>query len=445
MKKISVLVVEDHATTRVGLRVELSQELDIDVVDVAATASEAVEKCVALRPQVVLLDLHLPDSNGPKSLIATFVPLAKVVVFSAEGSKAVIRKIMEMGAAGFVSKSDSTAVLLVAIRSAVAVAPTLVVAPPAQPVSHSASAATDLPAPHHDFEDQHIGKIIDERYRVNDVLGSGSYSVVYRATDLAENRQVALKILHPHLAMMRESSARLEREATICMRLNHPNIATTYSCGVTSIGQPYLALEYLSGVTLDRELEDKGPMPGHKVVFIIQQLCAGLAAAHSIGVVHRDIKPANIHVATGNAVKILDFGLVKAVSGGPTEMAALTASGETIGTPCYMSPEQCRGEELDARSDLYAVGCLMSEMLTGEVLFQGNTVVEVLMNHISSKPNLKSLTTVNAPKELILTIEKTLQKDPHQRFQSAEALGNRLGQISFEDESKKFPLFKNWP
>lgn len=413
MQQISLLIVEDHATTRVGLRVELSQQPDINVLDVAGTVEEAVRKCQELKPQVVLLDLHLPDSTGPKSLISTFVPLARVVVFSAEGSKAIIKKIMDMGASGFVSKSDSTNDLLAAIRSA------------AQMAEPSRTPVIESNTPE-DAEDPYLGKIIDERFKVTGTLGFGSYSVVYKAIDLPTRHPVALKILHSHLALVKEANARFRREAEACQRLDHPNIAAVYRHGVTSTGQPYMAMEYIEGISLDAELSKVGPMAPARVIGIVRQICAGLDHAHNAGIVHRDIKPANVHLTGEDAVKLLDFGLVKVVGGEQAGVVSLTADGATIGTPCYMSPEQCRGMDLDARSDVYAVGCILYELLAGSRVFDGNAIVEVMLKHINEKPDLQRLIDLNVPAPLVAVIDKALQKDLKNRIRSARELAYQL-------------------
>lgn len=433
MKEIRVVIVEDHATTRIGLRVELSEQPDIDVVDVAGTVEEAIRKCNDVRPDVILLDLHLPDSNGPKSLINTFVPLARVVVFSAEGSKAIIKKIMELGAAGFVSKSDSTAQLLDAIRAAAELG---------RPSGKTAPVTVcESPV---EAEDPHIGKIVDERFKVLETLGLGSYSVVYKAHDLLNGGVVALKILHPHLALVREAAQRFRREAEACSMLNHPNIAAVYGYGLTATGQPYLAMEYVNGISLDAELTRCGRLPPARVISIVRQICAGLDHAHNAGIVHRDVKPANVHLGRDDLVKLLDFGLVKVVSGDQAGIASLTTEGATIGTPCYMSPEQCRGMELDGRSDVYAVGCILYELLAGSRMFDGNTIVEVMLKHINEKPDMDRLVTANVPPGVIAVVDKALQKDLRNRYNSARELAFNLGQAAESCESKKMSLFKLW-
>lgn len=437
MEKISVIIVEDHATTRVGLRVELSQEPDIVVVDVAGTVDEAIRKCVVLRPDVILLDLHLPDSAGPKSLVSTFVPLGRVLVFSGEGTKNVIRRVLDLGAAGFVSKSDSTAQLISKIRNIMSSESARTI-PPAE----AGPAAIQELTP--EFEDPIIGKIIDERYRISEVLGFGSYSVVYKGADLQSNRPVAVKILHAHLALIKESAGRFHREAEACSRLKHPNIATVYAHGITDYGQPYLAMEYVTGTSLGAELDRLRKLPAERVVGIARQICAGLNAAHGQGIVHRDIKPANIHLAHDNVVKILDFGLVKVISGEESALNSLTAEGSTIGTPCYMSPEQCQGEAIDGRSDIYSLGCLMFELLSGRRLFDGATVVDVLLNHINTKPDFQPLVDANVPKSIITIIDRAVQKDPKARFRSAREMGYQLGLTAETTENKRMSIFDKW-
>jgi DNA-binding NarL/FixJ family response regulator len=223
---IRLLIVEDHQTTRIGLRVQLCNEEGIDVVDVAETVQEATEKCRRLSPDVVLLDLHLPDSSGPRTLISTFLPMARVVVFSAENRQSIVRKIAEMGC-GYVSKAESTKTLVDAIKSTAA--GHLVVNGTIVDLSSDVpTVSMDGFSPASTYEDSFIGSVVDEKYRVSHLLGTGGYSNVYRAADLIENRPVALKILHSHLAQKSDTATRFQREGTAAMQLTHPNVARVY-------------------------------------------------------------------------------------------------------------------------------------------------------------------------------------------------------------------------
>lgn len=438
MSKISVLIVEDHATTRIGLRVELSQEPDIDVVDVASNVEEGLHKCAALHPDVILLDLHLPDSAGPKTLLAKFLPMGQVVVFSAEGSRAVIGRILELGAAGFVSKADTTAQLLKAIRAAA--------------TTHGKIGTPNQGGPVYQQEidsaiqvyQEWLGKIVDERFRVLDVLGIGGYSVVYKAQDLETKSLVALKMIHQHLATRSDTVARFQREISTSRGLHHPNIAPIYGAGATENGQPYLAMEFLVGCTLSDEIEARGKLAPPRTVALAQQICAGLHHAHCSGVVHRDVKPANVFLTEGDAVKILDFGLVKVMDKGK-HVATLTETGATIGTPSYMSPEQCHGYDLDARSDVYALGCMLYEMLCGERPFDGESYVILMHKHIGERPNYVPLEASGVPRPIIAVIDKALQKDRNDRWRSAEELGQQLVAAIDQKQNKLGSLFKLMP
>jgi DNA-binding NarL/FixJ family response regulator len=427
-QSIRLLIVEDHQTTRVGLRVQLCNEDGIDVVDVAETVQEATEKCQRLLPDVVLLDLHLPDSSGPRTLISTFLPMARVVVFSAENRQSIVRKIAEMGC-GFVSKAESTKTLVDAIRHTAA--GKLVVNSAIMPATGESDDSTD-PDGASTYEDSYIGAVVDEKYRVSHLLGTGGYSNVYRATDLAHNRPIALKLLHAHLAQKAETAARFQREGRAAMQLAHPNVAKVYENGLADNGQPYIAMEYISGRNLEIVLEELKVITPKRTIHLIRQVCAGLQAAHDKGIVHRDIKPGNIWLGTNDLVKLLDFGLAKSVVGGPNAEFSLTMTGTVLGTPAYMAPEQCQGLAVDGRADIYAVGCVMHEMLTGKHLFTGPTLYDVMTQHVMNDPNYRSLMAAPGPPRLKALIIKALQKQPAHRFAAARELMYELSLIDDE-------------
>ena len=205
-----------------------------------------------------------------------------------------------------------------------------------------------------------------DHFRVVRELGRGGMGVVYLAEDLKLGRQVALKVLPPQFEMDGERLRRLQREARLAAGLNHPNVVTVYEIGVWQ-GRPFIAAEFVEGETL-ADCIARGRLPEAQAASIGMQILAALAAAHNAGIVHRDLKPANIMVRADGTVKVLDFGLARFVSvPGGEEMATLTqtALGCILGTPAYMSPEQWEGKPADARSDIFAFGCILHEMLTG--------------------------------------------------------------------------------
>ena len=232
-------------------------------------------------------------------------------------------------------------------------------------------------------------------YEIVEALGAGGMGEVYRARDTRLDRFVAIKVLSPRLAVTPALLERFRREARAVAALNHPNICTIYDVGAGGADSPaYLAMELLEGDTLHRRLQG-APLPMAEVVEIATALADALDAAHAKGIVHRDIKPANI-MLTARGPKILDFGLAKAARGAaPTEHgepsssdAALTGAGTMVGTLTYMSPEQLRGEELDARSDLFSFGLVLYEMVTGRPAFAGATSAVVSAAILHDSPPL---------------------------------------------------------
>ncbi|MBK9037093.1 MAG: serine/threonine protein kinase [Myxococcales bacterium] len=255
------------------------------------------------------------------------------------------------------------------------------------------------------------------RYRLLDELGDGATAIVYRALHLALDREVALKLLRPTEARDPRAVARFLREARVASRFRHANVIEILDYGQLPDGRPFLAMELSPWPTLDRRLAD-GPLPIDDAVEITRQLAAGLGAAHAAGVVHRDLKPSNVFVSDALQVKIGDFGAAKLV-GSP----GLTQEGWTVGTPLYMAPEQIVDGPSDHRLDLYALGCILFEMLTGHPPYQAPTVRELLTRHLSAP--LPALTD-DAPPALAAVVRKALAKAPDDRHQSAAELAAGL-------------------
>src|SRR3954452_7687963 len=204
------------------------------------------------------------------------------------------------------------------------------------------------------------------RYRISGLIGTGGMGVVYRAQDTLLGRPVALKFLHPMLTPNPQAKARFLAEARAVSALDHPNICTLYEVGETAEGQLFLAMAYYEGETLKQRLE-RGPLPPAEALDVALQAARGLAKAHHHGIVHRDIKPANLMLTADGIVKILDFGIARLAGA-----AAVTRTRLPLGTPAYMSPEQMRGQEVDARTDLWSLGVVLSEMLAGRRPFPGD-------------------------------------------------------------------------
>ena len=266
--------------------------------------------------------------------------------------------------------------------------------------------------------DPHIGRTISQ-YDVVAKLGGGGMGVVYKATDTKLGRTVALKFLPPQWSHDESAKQRFLREAQAASATNHRNICVIHDIDQTDDGQLFIVMAYYEGQTLKQKL-DAGPLPVAEAIEIATEIAEGLAKAHSLGVVHRDIKPGNL-IVTDDGVKVLDFGLAKFA-----DAVKLTLEGSTIGTAAYMSPEQVRGDEADARSDIWALGVVMYEMLTGEVPFKGG-YAEAIFHAIKFEP-LPSLarTDRDIPEVLERIVMRTLEKDPAGRYQSARELARDL-------------------
>jgi eukaryotic-like serine/threonine-protein kinase len=276
-----------------------------------------------------------------------------------------------------------------------------------------------------------IGETIS-RYRVLEKLGSGGMGVVYKAEDLTLHRLVALKFLSEEAALQPGALARFEREAQAASKLNHPNICTIYEIGEAS-GQHFIAMELLEGETLSRALA-AGPLPMESLLGKAIEIASALEAAHGAGIVHRDIKPANIFL-TKHGAKILDFGIATVLRASSATMETtqggpVTGAGTVVGTIGYMSPEQVRGKEADARSDLFSFGAVLYQMASGQPPFRGETtavICEAVLNR--NPPSLMRLNPEVSP-ELERTIGKALEKDPDLRYQHAAELRTDLRRIA---------------
>ncbi len=277
------------------------------------------------------------------------------------------------------------------------------------------------------------GALLDNRFQIEAHLASGGMGEVYRAQHVFLKRPVAVKLLRRALVNEPSMWARFQREAELVSRLESPHVVRVFDFGRTADGQPFLAMEFVEGDTLEQALTRSGPMSPEKGVELVCQLCDGLAEAHAVGIVHRDLKPSNVVLGRRRdgslLAKILDFGIARPLDR-PTEPKGLTELGIIVGTPAYMAPEQALGDTLDARADLYALGCVTFEMLTGRPPFTAETLQGLVSAHLSQPaPSLASVRH-----ELALwpaldeVVQRCLAKDRAQRVESAAALAQALKQ-----------------
>lgn len=291
-----------------------------------------------------------------------------------------------------------------------------------------------IPLRGHD-NDPLIGKVFAERYEIQSVLGLGGMSIVYKAKHRLMDRIVAIKMLHSNL---KEDVIALERfriEAQAASSLNHQNIVSVYDFGVTSDGEPFFIIEFLEGESLNDLIERKGRIKYERAMGYFQQICDGLDAAHKKKIVHRDLKPANVVVIKqedgSELLKLVDFGIAKLLLEPGQSRQKLTQTGEVFGSPIYMSPEQCLGRDLDTRSDIYALGCLMYECITGVPPLIGETFLETMNKHVNEKPKSmhELVPSAEVPQQLEQLIFRSMSKEPSERFQSAGEIRDALSAL----------------
>ncbi len=281
--------------------------------------------------------------------------------------------------------------------------------------------------------DPYVGRVIDGQFRIIKLMGRGGMSAVYEAEQPSMNRKVAVKILQPRYKNRSDLVSRFFREARAMSQLTHPNTARVFVCGELEDGMCYFVMEYLEGKNLSQALGAEGPFEVTRAIRIITQVCGALSEAHNLGIVHRDIKPENIFLTVQGGItdfpKVLDFGLAKVTEQQmrPGSMM-LTQDGMVFGTPEFMSPEQARGEKLDARSDLYSLTIVLYELLTGKLPFDGQTPIEFIQAHLEQAPlpMRARITDRSFPKGLNTTLMKGLAKKRDDRYPDAQTFAQVL-------------------
>ncbi|MEV6898061.1 Stk1 family PASTA domain-containing Ser/Thr kinase [Amycolatopsis sp. NPDC051372] len=269
-------------------------------------------------------------------------------------------------------------------------------------------------------------RLLSNRYELGETLGYGGMSEVHHGLDVRLGREVAIKVLRADLARDPQFQERFRREAQNAAALNHPAIVAVYDTGEanTDFGNlPYIVMEYVEGRTLRDIVKTEGPMSQKRAMEVMADVCAALDFSHRHGIVHRDVKPANVMITKNGAVKVMDFGIARAMHDG---QSAMTQTAAVIGTAQYLSPEQARGEAVDARSDVYAAGCVLYELITGEPPFTGDSPVAVAYQHVREDPNPPSSVNPAVTPELDAVVLKALAKGPANRYQSAAEMRSDL-------------------
>jgi eukaryotic-like serine/threonine-protein kinase len=267
-------------------------------------------------------------------------------------------------------------------------------------------------------------RILGKRYEIDDVLGEGGMAKVFRGTDKVLGRTVAVKVLSPQFAEDQGFVARFRREAQAAAGLNHPYIVSVFDTG-SSNNVHYIVMEYVAGRTLRDAIREEGRILPERAVEIAEHVTRALAAAHERGIVHRDIKPANIMLTPEGQVKVMDFGIARA-----TSTDTLTQTAAVLGTASYLSPEQAQGETVDARSDLYSLGVVLYEMLTGRTPFVGDSPVSVAYKHVTEDPEPPSRHNPDVPGSLDAVVMQALAKNPENRYRSADAMAEDLRRVA---------------
>ncbi|MCU1691279.1 MAG: serine/threonine protein kinase [Frankiales bacterium] len=266
-------------------------------------------------------------------------------------------------------------------------------------------------------------RLLGGRYALGPLLGVGGMAEVLEGTDVRLGRTVALKVLRPELARDPSFQARFRREAQAAASLNDPAIVSVYDTGTDDAGVPFIVMERVEGRTLREVLQQEGRLLPQRALEVVADVCGALQVAHEAGIVHRDVKPGNVMLTPGGSVKVMDFGIARAVADSAMTMTETSA---VIGTAAYLSPEQARGEHVDARSDLYSTGCLLYELVTGAPPFTGDSPVAVAYQHVREDPVLPTAFDASLSPDVDAVVLKAMSKNPANRYQSAADMRDDL-------------------
>lgn len=278
------------------------------------------------------------------------------------------------------------------------------------------------------------GSVAGGRYQLRDLLGEGGMASVYLAYDSALDRQVAIKTLHTELGREQSFRERFRREAQAVAKLSHPNIVSVFDTGEDELDgalMPYIVMEYVEGQPLGSvlaaDIQQHGAMPADKALKVTADVLAALETSHEMGLVHRDIKPGNVMMTKRGVIKVMDFGIARAMQSGVTSM---TQTGMVVGTPQYLSPEQALGRGVDARSDLYSVGIMLFQLLTGRLPFDADSPLAIAYAHVQEEPVAPSSINRSVTPAMDALVARALKKNPNERFPSATAMRDECARVA---------------
>ena len=475
---ISVVLVEDQNLIRLGIRTGIAADQDITIVAEAHSGEDALAQVMALKPDVVLMDIGLPGINGIEAtrLLKAQNQTTKVIMLTSHDSKTAVQAALASGASGYCLKDVEPASLCAAIKAVCrgdvwidpSIAEKMLQLCLAQKhVMDDVDDANQLTALETKVlqlmlkgatlnaiaeqcnlsqdstliqtvsllnkagragpKDSSSFDYLSDKFENLGRLGQGGMSVVYKARHKIIGKIVAIKFLAAHLCSIEKFQERFMREARITSQLTHNNIISIHDYGISKNNEPFIVMDYVEGPSLSDMLKRVGQIKEKQALKIFKQLAAALAYAHGKGVVHRDVKPSNVILSLEESnlptLKLLDFGLAKVLDQEHLPQA-VTQAGEVFGSPIYMSPEQCRGLPANERSDIYSLGCLMYETLLGHPPFYGPNSMATIQMHVLDEPPPPAPDLCSTEMRNILY--RCLRKDPQERFANAEELEKAL-------------------